>query len=98
MRLALHANATHASQNETQNRKQNPKPTIWTPCWRYFVEGVGSSGGPQDDFAGIRQQGIKHIDVKTQVTTGKWAPNRKFLTQSSFLQLVWAARFRAPAC
>ena len=98
MRLALHANATHASQNETQNRKHNPKPTIWTPCWRYFVEGVGVSGGPQDDFAGIRQQGIKHSYVKTQVTTCKWAPNRKFLIQSSFLQLVWAARFRAPAC
>ena len=68
MRLASHANATHASQNETQNRKQNPKPMIWTSCWRYFVEGVGVSGGPQDDFAGIRQQGINHSYVKTQVT------------------------------
>ena len=67
MRLALHANATHASQNDTQNRKQHPEPTIWTPCWRYFVEGVGVSGGPQDDLAGFQQQGIKHSYMKTQV-------------------------------
>jgi hypothetical protein len=46
----------------------------------------------------MRQVGIKHHHMETQMTTGKRAKNRQFLDASSFLRLIWAARYRARVC